>query len=328
MAQERLGKLSPVDGPARDRRRLAWLERVGATIVLVALVWYVARHWNQVEAYSWSFHWPRLALGSLCVITAYSLFVVLWRKLLYALGGRLTLVDAHRIWYFGNLARYIPGKVFQLAGTAYLARAKGVSSSTTVAASVLAQAFVIGSAVIVTVATLGGSSIPGPTWLPFVVLVGLAALVFTPLFDGVRAVLSRWQPNDVSETVSIGMRQRGLLVIGYVVAWFFFGTGFYLFLSGLTVVAAADLWPLVGVSAAGYAVGWLAVFAPGGIGVREGVYALLLARFLPPSAAAATAILSRLWLTAIEVAVAAALAALFGYRDLSTAATAGSEQKK
>jgi uncharacterized membrane protein YbhN (UPF0104 family) len=306
---------------------LAWAERVGAAVVLVALGWYVARNWNQVEAYAWSFRWPRLLLGSLCVAISYSLFVVLWRQLLNAFGGRLTLVDAHRIWYFGNLARYVPGKVFQLAGTAYLARAKGISGSTTVAASVLAQAFVVGSAVIVAVATLGGGSIPGPTWLPLVVLVGLAALVFTPLFDAVQAALRRWRPNTFSEVASIGMRQRGLLVGGYVVAWCFFGAGFYLFLSGLTVVAMEDLWPLVGVSAAGYAAGWLAVFAPGGIGVREGVYALLLARFLPPSTAAAAAILSRLWLTAVEVAVAVTLAAVFGYRDLSAAA-ASSDPKK
>lgn len=319
--------MSAADGPPSDHRRLAWAERVGAAVVLVALGWYVARNWNQVEAYAWSFRWPRLLLGSLCVVFSYSLFVVLWRQLLHALGGRLALVDAHRIWYFGNLARYVPGKVFQLAGTAYLARAKGVTGSTTVAASVLAQGFVIGGAVIVAVATLGGGSIPGPTWLPLVVLVGLGALVFTPLFDAVQAALMRWRPNTFSEAASIGMRQRGLLAGSYIIAWFFFGAGFYLFLSGLTAVAVENLWPLVGVSAAGYAAGWLAVFAPGGIGVREGVYALLLVRFLPPSAAAAAAILSRLWLTAVEVTVAVVLAIAFGYRDLSSA-TASTDRKK
>lgn len=319
--------MSPTDGPTSNHRRLAWGERVGAAVVLVALGWYVAHNWNQVEAYAWSFRWPRLLLGSLCVVISYSLFVVLWHQLLQAFGGRLALVDAHRVWYFGNLARYVPGKVFQLAGTAYLARAKGVAGSTTIAASVLAQGFVVGSAVIVAVATLGGGSLPGPRWLPLVVLVGLTALVFTPLFDAVQAALIRWRPDTFSEAASIGIRQRGLLAGSYIIAWCFFGAGFYLFLSGLTVVAVEDFWPLVGISAAGYAAGWLAVFAPGGIGVREGVYALLLARFLPPSAAAAAAILSRLWLTAVEVAVAAALATGFGYRDLSSAAASSDRQK-
>ncbi len=327
VAQARSNPVSPADDPASDHRRLAWAERVGAAAVLVALGWYVARNWNQVEAYAWSFRWPRLLLGSLCVVISYSLFVVLWRQLLHALGGRLALADAHRIWYFGNLARYVPGKVFQLAGTAYLARAKGVAGSTTIAASVLAQGFVVGSAVIVAVATLGGSSLPGPTWLPLVVLVSLVALVFTPLFDTGQAALMRWRPDTFSAAASIGMRQRGLLAGSYIIAWFSFGAGFYLFLSGLTAVAVENFWPLVGVSAAGYAAGWLAVFAPGGIGVREGAYALLLARFLPPSAAAAAAILSRLWLTAVEVAVAAVLATAFGYRDLSSTAASNDRKK-
>jgi uncharacterized membrane protein YbhN (UPF0104 family) len=326
VAQAGSSALNSNAGPESDHRRLAWAERVGAAVVLVALGWYLARNWNQVEAYAWSFRWSRLLLGSLCVAIAYSLFVVLWRQLLRAFGERLTLADAHRIWYFGNLARYVPGKVFQLAGTAYLARAKGVPGSTTVAASVLAQVFVVGSAVVVAIAALGGGSLPGPTWLPLVILVGLAALVFTPLFDIVQAALIRWRPDTLSAVPSFGTRQRGALAAGYIISWFFFGAGFYLFLSGLTVVAVEDLWPLVGVSAAGYAAGWLAIFAPGGIGVREGVYALLLARFLPPSAAAAAAILSRLWLTAVEIAVAAALATVFGYRDLSAVA-ASSKQK-
>ncbi|MEJ2151395.1 MAG: hypothetical protein P8Y29_00245, partial [Gemmatimonadota bacterium] len=96
MAQAGSSALNSNAGPESDHRRLAWAERVGAAVVLVALGWYLARNWNQVEAYAWSFRWSRLLLGSLCVAIAYSLFVVLWRQLLRAFGERLTLADAHR----------------------------------------------------------------------------------------------------------------------------------------------------------------------------------------------------------------------------------------
>ena len=66
------------------------------------------------------------------------------------------------------------------------------------------------------------------------------------------------------------------------------------------------------------------MFVPGGLGVREGVYALLLAELLPGPVAAAVAILSRLWLTALELLVALFLALRYGLRDLrvSTVPTA------
>ncbi|MFN2383748.1 MAG: hypothetical protein ABR559_05730, partial [Gemmatimonadota bacterium] len=106
---------------------LPWIERAAGILVLAFLALYLARNWSEVAVHPWRIHWSRLGLATLCVLLAYSGFVLSWRRILGRLGGRLSVRDAHRIWYLGNLGRYVPGKVFQLAGTAYLARAKGVS---------------------------------------------------------------------------------------------------------------------------------------------------------------------------------------------------------
>ena len=50
--------------------------------------------------------------------------------------------------------------------------------------------------------------------------------------------------------------------------------------------------------------------------MREGVYALLLAFYIPASIAVAVAILARLWLTFLELAVVAVLVARYGIADL------------
>ncbi|NMC43979.1 MAG: UPF0104 family protein, partial [candidate division Zixibacteria bacterium] len=54
-------------------------------------------------------------------------------------------------------------------------------------------------------------------------------------------------------------------------------------------------------------IGYLAIFAPGGIGPREAVMTLLLAPFFGPAVAAALSLASRLWLIVVE-AVAALIA--------------------
>ena len=113
-------------GHAKGRRILRWFERIAGGLVVAFLAVYLARNWSEVTAHPWRIHWMRMALATVCVLLAYSVFVLCWRRILGHLGGRLSVRDAHRVWYIGNLARYVPGKVLQLAGTAYLARAKGV----------------------------------------------------------------------------------------------------------------------------------------------------------------------------------------------------------
>jgi hypothetical protein len=55
--------------------------------------------------------------------------------------------------------------------------------------------------------------------------------------------------------------------------------------------------------AASYLGGYLAIFAPAGAGVREGVMGLLLTQVAPPPAAIVIAVASRIWFTATELIV-------------------------
>jgi hypothetical protein len=52
---------------------------------------------------------------------------------------------------------------------------------------------------------------------------------------------------------------------------------------------------------AAYAVGFLALVTPAGLGVREGVLTLALAQVMPAGAALAVALLSRLWMMLVEL---------------------------
>ena len=58
-----------------------------------------------------------------------------------------------------------------------------------------------------------------------------------------------------------------------------------------------------------WAIGFLVFLTPGGLGVREGALALLLAPFLPSPLPAVVALLARLWWTVAEL-ISVAIAAL------------------
>lgn len=309
---------------AGSRRWLRWIERIAGIVVLAFLALYLARNWSDVTAHPWRIDWSRLALATLCVLIAYSGFVLCWRRILLHLGGRLMVRDAHRIWYIGNLGRYVPGKILQLAGTAYLARAKGVSPVLTVSASLTSQVFVLAAGLVVAAATLPelGAGVAGLGAL-WPVGLGVAALllliVLTPALDlAYRLALRVLGRSEYFDTVPT--KEKVVLLVANLLAWGAFGTGFWLFVRAVAPIEADTLLPMIGISAAGYVGGYLAVFVPGGLGVREGLYALLLAAYVPPSMAVAIAVFCRLWLTACELLPVSLLIGRYGLADLRSTA--------
>ena len=307
--------------PRSARRWLPWLERIAGLLVLAFLGLYLARNWSDVAAHPWRIDWWRLALATLCVLAAYSGFVLTWRRILGHLGGRLSVRDAHRIWYLGNLGRYVPGKVLQLAGTAYLARAKGVSPVLTVSASLTSQVFVLVAGLLVAAATLPELGAVTATDLTVLWSVGLAVatllvlIVLSPILDVIYRMGLRLVGKSAYHA-SIPVAERVVLLAVSLLAWCALGTGFWLFVGSVAPLEADALIPMIGISAAGYVGGYLAVFVPGGLGVREGLYALQLAAYVPPPMAVAIAILCRLWLTACELLPVSLLAGRYGIADL------------
>ncbi|HET6341749.1 MAG TPA: hypothetical protein VFG78_06145, partial [Gemmatimonadota bacterium] len=215
------------DGARSWLRALEWAV---ALVVLAAIARYLVREWDRLASRPWDVDWLLMGLGSGLVVLAYSVFVLLWRHLVASLGGRLSVVDAHRVWYFGNLARYVPGKVLQLAGTAYLARARGLSSVLTLGSMAVAQLFVIAAGLALTLATLPGSGsfLPGDSMGALAASGALAVLLLTPLFDHAHRLGLRLAGRGEAH-VHVSVKTRVGLILGYLVAWIVFGLAFVLF---------------------------------------------------------------------------------------------------
>ena len=59
---------------------------------------------------------------------SYVVLIETWRQIVLAWGGRSRWPAAARIWFISNLGRYIPGKVWQIGAMGVLAQDAGVSS--------------------------------------------------------------------------------------------------------------------------------------------------------------------------------------------------------
>ena len=258
---------------------------------------------------------PALFLASCVVlVSGYVWSASLWGRLVRDLGGpRLPVWTSVRVFMVANLGRYVPGKVWQIAGLAYLAKREGVQASVATGAAVLGQGIGLLGAALVGLGVFFGANEfwRDIGWMGRVAGVGAAsaiiAIVVIPSIF--RRIVAFWfrltrtdPPGDGLGSGNAGLRWLTL----YVVNWGIYATAFWLlYLSFGEWRTFLQVGPAF---AAAYVAGYIAVFAPAGAGIREGVLVVLLQPIMAREAAVVLAVIARLWTTAVELVPAALLA--------------------
>lgn len=290
--------------------RTIWLLQGVLALAVIVFVWRsAARHWDEFRSLEFAVQlrpgW--IALAGAVVLLTYGLLVAAWRAVIGGWGERLAYRPAVRIWTVSNLGRYLPGKVWSVAGLAVLAQREGVAAWAAVGAAVAMQAIAVGSGVAVAAATVPGTlSAPGALVAAAVAAATIAALAMPRVVALVGRITRRpgLRPMPV----------RAVVLAGTVttVSWLAYGVGFWCLARGTLGNTSLGMAPAIGVFAAGYITGLLALFAPGGVGVREAVFIALLAPSVGSGGAIVLGVASRALLTLTEVA--AALLGLLGGR--------------
>jgi hypothetical protein len=290
--------------------RSAWRwARIALGVLVVALAArQVLANLDAVRAvpFTWRLKPAYLAASLLVTWGMYALLVAAWRLLVERWGGRLRYGEAAAIWTVSSLGKYVPGKVWAIAGMAMMAKRAGVPAWIATGAAVLNQVLAIGAGVLV-VAVSGASVLEarwpwvrGAMWL-------VAALVGAGVFALSSPVLVRrlLRLAGVDATDTQGPPLAALLAAGAanVAAWLGYGAALWLLARGVTDVEL-PFGVAAGAFAASYIMGFLALVAPAGLGVRESVFILMLDRATGTPAAVALAVASRLLLTLAEVGAA------------------------
>ncbi len=247
------------------------------------------------------------------ILVVFVYLVVLWALMVRKLGGPgLGLGESARIFFVANLGRYVPGKVWQMAGLTYLAGKRGVSLPVASSAAVLGQIFALGAAAtLAAIALAVGAGARFPSELvPWALALGALIAIVTTVPAALRPLLrvafklSRSAEETPQLDPWFGARWLAL----YLPAWLGYGIAFGLLWSSFAPLPAVSWHAALGSFAGAYFLGYAAVFAPAGVGVREGAMAVLLAPWMGAAEAAVLAVIARLWMTAAELLPLAAIA--------------------
>ncbi|MGD2136128.1 MAG: hypothetical protein PVF27_08210 [Gemmatimonadales bacterium] len=285
-----------------------WAKWVGQGLLVAGVGAFVARavvrRWDEFRSLDVELHLSALPLmlALLVVWATYGLLIEAWRRVLRGWDQQLPFGRAVRVWTLSNLGRYLPGKVWSVAGLAVLAQRAGVSGWAAAASAIAMQALALGTGAAVVAATVPGTVGPAQLAVAAVVAAAVIAVLGADRLMG-RAIRA------LRPDAAMGALPRGTALVGAVVTalgWIGYGLAFWLVARGILPASQLDLRTAVGVFAGGYLVGLLAVFAPGGVGVRDLVFVAMLSGPVGAGGAVAVAVASRLLLTVTEVGAAAA----------------------
>ncbi len=298
-------------------RKLQRIVRRSLQVVLVLaavlFVWRFARsHRADLSRVPLHIELLPLALGSIVWAIAFASLVVLWSRSLAWWGATMRGSVALRVFFLSNLARYVPGGVWQFAGLAALSSAQGVSPVAATAAVLFQQAALLATG---TALALAVSPIALETYLSrwgvalpslavrltlagaiVVVLIGL----LPPLLRPLRRVVER-RISDVRAIPQVStIELAGYLAVTFA-GWIGYGISFALF--ARAVLAGAPLSPVTAAAiyVAAYVAGIVVIVVPGGIGIREGVLVAALTPIIGVDRALFLAIASRVWLVGLEI---------------------------
>jgi glycosyltransferase 2 family protein len=242
---------------------------------------------------------------------SYVFLVRLWAGSMTWWGERVGLMPALRVFAAANLARYIPGGVWQFASLAAMSASIGLSVVAVASAAVFQQIVLAGTGLVLAVAfapvaRLGDSWIMPLPVLAAAIVAAIAGLVILlpPVTRSIDAWLSR-RRNTAITLPRVGRRDIALYVVFTATGWVGYAVAFVVFTHA--VLDPVPIHPVVlGASfVLSYVAGILAVFAPGGLVVREAALVALVGSALGGEQALALAIASRLWLTLIDAALSA-----------------------
>jgi uncharacterized membrane protein YbhN (UPF0104 family) len=278
---------------------------VGALVVALA-VRSVALNWQtlRTQPIEWRISTGWIAASIAVVFAAYAVLIEAWRRVVLSMGEALPFFPAARIWFLASLGKYVPGKVWAVAGAAVLAQRAGVDPSVAVAGALILQALALASGATAVALTareafqaIGPGLAPIAYLLVAVSLAGILLLGSQRLLDRVDRMLPASFPR-------LRATSPGILVAAFganLFAWVAYGVALIFLARGLLPDVSLSLAQAVGVFTSSYLVGFIALFAPGGLGPRESMFLLMLSGEIGLKPAAALALASRLLLTGTEV---------------------------
>lgn len=285
--------------------------RVFVVVALGAAVWAVASQWDQVREAIRSLSPWVLVLSLVLSIGYVSITMLSWRAVLSDLGSRLPLRDAARLFFVSQVGKYLPGGVWNVLAAAEMGVDHAIPRRRSISVMVISilVSIVTGLALAVGAVALAPEDVASSYgWVVWAFPLFVLALTPPVLNRFLTLALRLTKRPPLEHPLS----SRGIAVSGMwaLVSWLGAGALVWVIATGAGMPPTAATFALsVGGYALAWTVGFLVVFVPAGVGVREAVLAAVLAGQLGTGGVVVTVLLCRVLMTVADLVLGLVAAA-------------------
>lgn len=295
-----------------------WRKHLITTLKLTALIvvfWFVGKAlYRAILLVDWTtvdFRALTLASGALVFLGTCAVGSLTYKLTYRGLGSDLSWTQSFILLAIPPTGKYLPSKVISVAGHAAIAKSFGVRLKTSGAGATLIMGLGLASAILLGILLLMVSPDAGrnvetvhlglATGILLVMLITLHPWIFWRVFNLILRLLKQ---SPIEATVPLGkismlffmlMLHNGLYISGVSIMAF-----------GFVTAPVPTLPMIIGACCLANVAGFLALFAPAGIGVREGVLLVMLTPALDAGTAGLLVVIIRLVQTAADLLLAGA----------------------
>lgn len=272
-------------------------------LVVVFLAWYFWKNWDEFS--------EKIMNVNIGIFIVSMLFYFVYKITLASLWHYITKINGCSIKYekavtsylYSILGKYIPGKVFMLAARlTYYKEEDAPLSKVTVCFFIENVCTLLGAAMlfIVSLFFFPNELLENYKWLTLLLIVAFFVCIHPKIINFVLRLIGK----IFKKNLEIPMKYSQMLkvVLLFIGNWLIVGFGFFILTKSIyPAVEWSQLLYCAGIWGVSAIMGILAIFAPSGLGVREGIIVAGLMLIMPQSDAMVISVVSRLWQTIPEL---------------------------
>jgi hypothetical protein len=262
------------------------------TAICCALGSVMLPHVQQIATSTLPIEWSLMLLALGLSIVYRLANAAVWKTVLGALGCTVSLRLATGMWVKAETCRWLPGSLWSMGSRVLLGAQCGLSKTVVSAGIALELALAVaswGALALIGILLYGSAIVELPSGRRVVEILSIAAIVLAALAAALvpycsalstkfRRLFSQFQSLSRLE---LHGRAVGVVFVDYVFLGLANGVIFWIVVRGTLGESSVPLGQVIAINALAWLVGFFAVFAPAGLGVREGTFAVLFSIWAP-----------------------------------------------
>jgi len=271
-------------------------------LVLFFLGRYFLENWEAIQAIDWKIDTGNLILSFLLYFCYIITLASLWHYITKLNQCEISHYDAVIAYLYSIPGKYIPGKVFMLAARfpPYEKQKKPLRKITICfllenACTLLGAAFLF----LMSLFFFPNDLLEKYKYWTIVLIILFFICIHPKILNFFLKILGKFAKKDMEIPVTYPEMLKTVLF--FILNWLVAGAGFYLLVKSVYPVPASQWLYIGGIYGLSTIIGILALFAPSGLGVREGILTAGLCLIMPEEYALTISLISRLWQTVAEI---------------------------